>query len=320
MLETRRRGFRSMGTDVSLIGPADSDDFDIAEAAVRAVFDREDRRFSRFRADSELSLVNARASTWTSISFEFAAVARLAFAAWYGTAGRFDPTVLDAVVAAGYDRDFDELLAGARGAIRPPRPCGRVSEVELESDRIRLPEGVGLDFGGLAKGWTVDVAAEAAVACGLPWALVNAGGDLRVAGRVPDEGIVVSVEDPEDVDAEVGRIVIDEGAIASSSVTRRAWGEGLHHLIDPSTGRPAGGAVLQSTVWAPTCAEAEVRAKEALLDGEPYLDRGAGLLVLRDGRVVTNLTMSEVGPGAERDAPSGDPAGRRSRMEKEVVA
>ncbi len=114
--------------------------------------------------------------------------------------------------------------------------------------------------------------------------------------------------------------MIDEGAIASSSVTRRAWGEGLHHLIDPSTGRPAQGDVLQSTVWAPTCAEAEVRAKEALLDGEPYLDRGAGLLVLRDGSVLTNLTMSGAAPTADEVAPVGDLAARRSRRRKEVVA
>jgi hypothetical protein len=53
--------------------------------------------------------------------------------------------------------------------------------------------------------------------------------------------------------------------------------------------------VLQATAWAPTCAEAEVRAKDALLQGETYLERGAGLIVLRDGRIVTNLaTMEEV--------------------------
>jgi thiamine biosynthesis lipoprotein len=152
---------------------------------------------------------------------------------------------------------------------------------------------VGLDLGGIAKGWTVDVAAEAAVACGLSWAMVNAGGDLRITGTTPAEGLDVAIEDPEATEAEAGRVVLDTGALATSSVTRRAWGDGLHHLIDPSTGRPAVGPVLQATVWAPTCAEAEVRAKEALLQGGSYLDRGAGVLVLADGRILTNLTTSE---------------------------
>jgi thiamine biosynthesis lipoprotein len=204
--------------------------------------------------------------------------------------------VLDAVIAAGYDRDFDELLAGARGALRPARPSGRAGDVEIDADCLRIPEGVGLDLGGIAKGWTVDVAAEAAVASGLPWALVNAGGDLRIAGWPPPEGIDVGLEDPEVADALAGRLLLDEGAIATSSVTRRAWGEGLHHLIDPLTALPVNGPVLQATVWAPTCAEAEVRAKEALLEGAPYLDHGTALLWLRDGRILTNLVASEEVP------------------------
>ena len=293
MHAVERARFRAMGTDVTLIGPVGSPAFAASAATVRSVFEREERRFSRFRPDSELSAVNAAAGAWTEVSIEFAAVVELALAAWRETGGRFDPTVLDAVIAAGYDRDFDEILAGARGALRPPRPCGRAGEVELVGRRLRLPEGVGLDLGGVAKGWTVDVAAEAAVACGLQWALINAGGDLRIAGTAPREGIDIAVDDPETAEADAGRIVLDEGALATSSVTRRAWGDGLHHLIDPATGRPAGGPVLQATVWAPTCAEAEVRAKEALLEGEAFLDRGAALLVLDDGRILTNMATSE---------------------------
>jgi thiamine biosynthesis lipoprotein len=293
MRDVERACFRSMGTDVCLVGPAGAPDFPFAAAAVRAVFDRQDRRFSRFRADSELTRVNAAAGAWTAVTVEFASVVRLALAAWAESEGRFDPTVLEAVVAAGYDRDFDELLAGARGALRPPAPCGRAGDIALETDRILLPQGVGLDLGGVAKGWTVDVAAGAAMASGLPWALVNAGGDLRLIGAVPPRGIDVAVDDPEVAGAEAGRVVLGGGALATSSVTRRAWGVGLHHLIDPSTGRPADGPVLQATVWAPTCAEAEVRAKQALLEGERYLDRGAGLLVLRDGRILTNMTTDD---------------------------
>jgi thiamine biosynthesis lipoprotein len=294
MLEVQRDAFRSMGTDVTLIGPTGSAEFGIAAAAVRTVFDREDRRFSRFRADSELSRVNARAGSWTTVSLELAAVVDLALVGWEETQGRFDPTVLDAVIAAGYDRDFDELLDGARGALRLPIPCGRAGEVQLLGDRLRLPDRVGLDLGGLAKGWTADVAAAASVACGLPWALVNAGGDFRLVGETPLEGVHVGVTDPEVLDVDLARVVIDHGALATSSVTRRAWGPGLHHLIDPATGRPADGSILQATVWATTCAEAEIRSKDALLLGEEYLDRGAALLVHRDGHVVTNLMTDEV--------------------------
>ena len=293
IVEPRRAVFRSMGTDVTVLGPGDEDEFATAAAIVRALFDREDRRFSRFRADSELSRVNANAGRWTPVTEEFAQVVALATAAWRDTGGRFDPTVLDAVIAAGYDRDFDELIAGARGSVRVPRPCGRADEIRVDGSRLRLPDDVGLDLGGIAKGWTVDLAAEAVLACGLPWALVNAGGDLRLAGTTPPDGIEIGVDDPEDPGGEAGRLLLGGGALATSSVTRRAWGIGLHHLIDPATGLPATGEVLQATVWASTCAEAEVRAKQALLEGEAYLGHGAGLLVFRDGRILTNLTSSE---------------------------
>ena len=51
--------------------------------------------------------------------------------------------------------------------------------------------------------------------------------------------------------------------------------------------------MLQATVWAPTCAEAEIRSKDALLQGEDYLRRAPALLVLREGPVLTNFRACE---------------------------
>lgn len=281
--------FRAMGTNVTCIGPDRHEAFEVATRAVRAIFEREERRFSRFRAESELSQVNARAGRWISVSPPFAELVRLALDAWHRTDGRFDPTLLGAVVAAGYDRDFDELLAGARAELRPTSPGGRAADVRLTATDLYLPEGVALDLGGIAKGWAVDLAVDEALGLGLPWALVNAGGDLRIDGAHPVGGIEIAVEDPE-VEGDVGRIVLAGGALATSSVMRRSWGPALHHLIDPATGAPSRGPVLQATVWASTCVEAEVSSKDAVLEGEPYLNRAPALLVLRDGRIATNLS------------------------------
>lgn len=293
-MELTRHHFRAMGTGIQVLAGAE-DAARVADAVVRVrdTFERLERRCSRFRADSELTLVNRRAGRPTRLSPELAELVSLALAAARRTEGRFDPTVLDAVVAAGYDRDFDEVLMGARAALRPPRPCGRWREVRLRGDLLELPEGVGIDLGGLAKGWAVDRSAEAALAVGLRWVLVNAGGDLRLAGEPPSEGLPIGVEDPEDPSTEALRLHLTQGALATSSITRRAWGPGLHHLIDPRTGAPATTGVLQATVWAPTCAEAEVAAKDALLRGEVALREVPGVLVLEDGRVLTNLDVAE---------------------------
>jgi thiamine biosynthesis lipoprotein len=77
-------------------------------------------------------------------------------------------------------------------------------------------------------------------------------------------------------------VVLDEGALATSGITRRRWaradGSAGHHLIDPRTGRPAASPWLAVTTWAPTCLQAEVAAKAALIagaDGPDWLeDRG----------------------------------------------
>jgi thiamine biosynthesis lipoprotein len=280
-----------MGTDVRCIAspcPA----FRRADRDVRAIFEREERRFSRFRSDSELARVNAAAGSWIDVSAPFAEVVAFALSAWRRTEGRFDPTLLGAMIAAGYDRDFDEILAGARDALQPVGPAGRAGEVELHGRRLRLPKGVGLDLGGIVKGWTVDRAVQAALSAGVPWNLVEAGGDLRMGGE-PPAGLEVAVDDPEAPDTEIGRVTISHGALATSCVTKRAWGSHSHHLIDPSTGSPAVGPVLQATVWAPTCAEAEIRSKDALLQGEDYLRRAPALLVLREGPVLTNFRTGE---------------------------
>jgi FAD:protein FMN transferase len=261
-----RRDFRAMGTSVALLTAAGSGP-DLAQAAgrVASVFVREEARFSRFRETSELTQVNRRAGQRVDVSPRFEELVRLAIVHAETTGGLFDPTVLDAVIAAGYDRDFDEVLAGARGALHPSRPCGRWSEIEISKGSIRLPEGVGLDLGGIAKGFTADLAAEAAVASGLRWALVNAGGDLRLFGDAPP--IDVAIEDPADPGSSAARLTLREGAVATSSVMARAWGDGLHHVIDPRTGSPSRTDAIQATVWAPSCAEAEVLATWALLRG-----------------------------------------------------
>lgn len=287
-MKRARHAFRAMGTDVSIDGPGtDGTTFLRASATVEAVFAREEQRFSRFCADSELSHVNAAAGRWTQVSPPFDALVGIALTHAERSDGLFDPTVLDAVIAAGYDRDFDEVLAGARGALRAPRPCGRWREIETRPGEILLPAGVGLDLGGIAKGWTADLAAEAALREGLQWSLVSAGGDLRVAGDAPP--IDVRIEDPGAPRATAAWLRLESGALASSSTMRRAWGSDLHHIVDPRSGAPVDSPIVQATVWAATCAEAEVLATWALITGAGAMDTVPCALVARGGDLIVNF-------------------------------
>jgi thiamine biosynthesis lipoprotein len=286
-----RSAFRAMGTDVSVLTPDDAPHAAVV-ATVRATFESEEQRCSRFRDDSELSRVNRAAGTWTEVSEGFEDLVRFALAQARATQGRFDPTMLAAIRAAGYDRDYGGLARGPVHAAGAPVPGGGWRGVRIERGRVRLPAGVGLDLGGVAKGWTVDLAAREALRAGARWALVNAGGDLRVVGDAP--ALDVAIEDPADREAEALRLRLVSGGLATSSIRARTWGEGRHHLIDPETGAPADDAVIQASVWARTCAEAETRATWALLTGPAALRCVAGAIVTREGDLLASFPAEAV--------------------------
>jgi thiamine biosynthesis lipoprotein len=269
-----------MGTTVCLFGP-DAPGFEEAGHVVEETFAEEEDRYSRFRPTSELSRVNVHSGSWTPITDAFAALLDFAIDRARNTAGSFDPTVLRAMEAAGYDRDLDEVIAAPGTAWRPAAPCGHWPAIERRPGAVRLPPGVGLDLGGVAKGWTVDIAAERALGAGLPWVLVSAGGDLRVVGEAPE--LEIPIDDPDEAGRSLGALRLRSGAVATSSIRRRSWGPGLHHVIDPRTGAPAATGVAQATVWAPTCADAEIASTVALLDGIDGAARRPSLLVSEDG-------------------------------------
>jgi FAD:protein FMN transferase len=278
-----RLAFAAMGTRVEALleAPASS----AARGAlgrVRAEFERLERIFSRFRQDSELSRLNAAGSI--DAGPDLRAVVELALAARERTAGRFDPTLHDAVVAAGYDRTFDELDEHA--TTRPAPDPGRARDFVLRGRRIELGPGVRLDLGGIVKGYAADRCVQRLAPFGA--CLVNAGGDLAVAGARSEGPWPVAVEVP----AGQLTLALASGGLATSGRDRRRWrrcGEERHHLIDPATCRPAEGGPLTVTVAAPSATDAEVTAKSVFLAGaraeqEAELLGISAVIVRADGR------------------------------------
>jgi thiamine biosynthesis lipoprotein len=283
-----------MGTDVTVLvldGPAD------AATHAADTIERLEQRWSRFRPTSELSVLNAaRASTPVVVSAETFALVERAVRSWHFTGGRYDPTVLPAVVAAGYDRDFEAVVSEGAGPAADAAAAPGCSGIVLDArvSAITLPPGVALDLGGIGKGYAADLVAREVVDDGARGALVNLGGDLRAIGAAPEpHGWVVEVDDPLATGA-TGILTLREGAIATSTRLRRAWerdGRVLHHLIDPRTGLPAESGLASVTVVAGEAWRAEVLAKSAFIAGAAegrglISDAGAtGLFLYDDGRV-----------------------------------
>ena len=167
--------------------------------------------------------------------------------------------------------------------------------VDDAAGKITRPPGVRLDLGGSAKGFIADRAAARLAPYG-PCA-ADCGGDMRVHGAH-----AVEVANPFGGDP-VGRLVLRDGAVATSGVEARAWSRAAHHLLDPSTGAPAWSGVVSATALAPTAVEAEALAKAALLTGPggggAMLSGHGGALILDDGTV--RFTGGRA-PAAERVA------------------
>ncbi|MEU0108392.1 FAD:protein FMN transferase [Streptomyces sp. NPDC006251] len=250
--------------------------------------------WSRFRPDSELSLLNASPGQWVKLSVPTVALIGRAVQAWGATGGLYDPTVLPALEAAGYDRSFETLDPedGTQPAAAAAPGC---AGIEIDHDRVRLPAGVRLDLGGIGKGYAADLVAAELLDWGAEGACVNLGGDVRVAGRAPaPDGWTVAVDDHLHPEQDLSWVALADGAVASSTRLRRRWQRGgreLHHLIDPRTGRPAESSVAAVTVVAAQAHWAEILAKAALIAGlragsELLCSHGvAGVLVTGDGTV-----------------------------------
>ena len=258
------------------------------------VAERHDR-FSRFEPDSELSFLNATPRRRVHVSESMCRFVAVAIDAAQRTGGLVDPTLADEIETAGYRADLGDpvplehslRIAPARMPARGDAHA-RWRHVRVDRERrvVKRPRGVRLDSGGIAKGLFADLAGAELER--FPSYAVDCCGDLRLGGR---DGL----ERPVRVDDPFGRGVLHEfhmsaGGVATSGIGRRSWidaeGRPAHHLLDPSTGRPAFTGVVQATALAHTALDAEVRAKAALLSGPiagPLWLRHGGVLVFDDG-------------------------------------
>lgn len=269
-----------MGTEIELL--VEADDATSALAAAEEEFHRLGALLTRFREDSELSRLNAEGSL--AAGPDLLRVVELALAANERTGGRFDITIHDALVAAGYDRTFELVPADGATPALPPAPRG--TGVVVDDGVIRLETGVRLDLGGIGKGYACDRAAEILATAGP--CLVNAGGDIATRAGTWTVGVETTTE-PLTLELSGG------SALATSGRDLRRWrraGRELHHLIDPATGLPSESDLLRVTAVAYDAVDAEIAAKALFLAGADAAAEEADLLgvpavlVTQDGRTI----------------------------------
>ncbi len=288
--------FNALGTTVRLqLHGAGAQD---AERRARRWLDAFDACASRFRADSELCRLNADPRPVVPASPLLRATVGAGLWGAARTEGLIDPVVVDALETQGYAGTWDRrraldlrdaLAAAPARRAAAPAPAARWASVIIDGDAgtIARPPGLRLDTGGTGKGLAADALLQV---IGSRRAVVDLGGDIALqpeaGGDVPFE---VQVAHP--LTGAISHILeLTGGAVATSGIDARVWPgpDGpSHHLLDPSTGRPAWTGLISVTALAPSVLEAEVLAKAALLsgpDGAPaWLAEHGGVLVADDG-------------------------------------
>jgi thiamine biosynthesis lipoprotein len=141
-----------------------------------------------------------------------------------------------------------------------------------------------LDVGAAGKGYLIDLVAGVLTGVGLGTFVVDASGDLVVRGATAER---IALEHPADPRKAIGVVPLQDGALAASAANRRAWGDGLHHVIDAITGLPTS-EVVATWVLAPDALHADGLATALFFDPAPNLLQTPGVSYVRmfaDGRV-----------------------------------
>jgi FAD:protein FMN transferase len=295
-----QREFRVMGcASYVVIHGGTIEMLDTAEARLREL----ESLWSRFRDDSDITRANRAAGAPVVVDGDTLAVVSRALDAWKQTEGRFDITMLPALVQAGYTHSTVDHSAA------PRVPGSRVGmsgwlEVDYAASTLTVPAGAAIDLGGIGKGFAADIVAEELIEAGAHGVIVNVGGDLRVLGTpLDDASWYLGVEDPHHVPNHVAVLRLEQGGLATSGTTIRRWtnsdGHQVHHLIDPRSGLPSTTRLLTATVIAADAATAEAFATAAMMLTGPeavaMLDAVglAGVAVETDGTAHRTSTLKD---------------------------
>lgn len=196
-------------------------------AAVSRVIEQYDAVYSRFRPDSRILALTSGGSVDLPPSGE--ALGNLYRTLYRLTDGAMSPLVGRSLEQLGYDARYSFVPHGA------PVPATAWDRTfEWLGSTLRSEQPVTLDVGAAGKGQLVDLVSAALRDCGFPEHSVDAGGDMLHAGP---SAVRVALEHPYAPDSAIGVVTLQDRALCASASNRRRWADGLHHVVDATTGR-----------------------------------------------------------------------------------
>ncbi|UKA48444.1 FAD:protein FMN transferase [Arthrobacter sp. FW305-123] len=223
-----------------------------------------DHTWSRFRSDSLVSGLS-RAPGMISLPGHAAALQEVYSALYRLSDGALTPLIGSSLERLGYDSSY--ALAPSGSPLAPPR---WEDVLHWSGPELAAREPVVLDVGAAGKGQLVDLLGDVLREQGRSDFLVDGSGDMLHAG---DHPVTVALEHPYNPRQAIGTLELENAALCASASNRRTWGDGLHHVLDGTTGKPIGTTVATWTVAtsalvADALATALFMVNPSLLEGE----------------------------------------------------
>ena len=233
------------------------------ETLVRERIAEFDLAYSRFRDDSLVSRLRFSAGS-VRLPDDAGPLFDLYRRLYDLTAGAVTPLVGASLERLGYDSTY---------RLRPDGPAVPAlaweDAIAWDGESLTAHRPVTVDVGAAGKGYLVDIVAELLTEHGHEDVVVDAGGDMLRRGPGT---IRVGLEHPSDPTRAIGVVELGTGALCASATNRRAWGDGLHHVIDPVTGLPTT-RVVATWALAATALEADGLATALFFADPEYLGR-----------------------------------------------
>jgi len=230
---------------------------------------RLEKKYSRFRSDSFLTAINRSAGHKRGIEIDNETQSLLDHAknCYETSEGLFDVTA----AALSQIWDFKNAQIPTQAQIDAAQTTLGFQKLSWADSRLRLPQDMQIDFGGIVKEYAADSVARLARNLGVNHGLVNLGGDFSVIGAQPDNrpwstGIIA----PDREQDLMAKIDLFQGGLASSGDYERFFmheGKRYSHILNPITGWPCAGLRAVS-VAANLCTVAGSVATMAMLKDE----------------------------------------------------
>ena len=219
-----------------------------AVAAAAAEIERLDAQLSTGIQASEVSALNQNKTG--KLSEDTAYLLKRSQEINSETDGAFDITIYPVMRAWGFTGEgfripSDEELSALTDAVD-------MAQLQYENDVLTIPEGMEIDFGGIAKGYTAERVAGIMKQYGIKSAKLNLGGNVQTIGTKPDKSAwKIAIKSPDESESYIGIVSVEDKAVVTSGGYERYFeqdGVTYHHIIDPKTGKPVHNGMVSVTV------------------------------------------------------------------------